>query len=368
MKIYTFDCEIVTPLFMDGYGQQPELRTASFKGMLRWWFRALYGGHLYSSGSESIFKDLHKMENLIFGSTENGGIFSMSIFHQNLATELNGEKGIRPSQNKFNHYGAYGLLATNKDDGRKYIKAGQKFTIRFVFKKGEEYIPYVVGALAAFNLWGGIGSRSTKGFGSISVRSNDFPLLFPDLSSVSGQKIAEVITGVKAELFSIYTIKSNKTDHIPDFSVIDDSYFSYRFISTPFNDPNSVQSDFARKLRKFRENPKEKGGTPNTFHSYDYQAVFGPDKTPHDTIFGLPHNFSSRSIKRSVSLEGSGKGRERRVSPLRLKVIKAGGKYYQILVLFEARFLPAGDMIKGASKLLNQPGFARAKVFMKGFN
>jgi len=32
MKIYTFDCEILTPLFMGGNGQRAELRTASFKG------------------------------------------------------------------------------------------------------------------------------------------------------------------------------------------------------------------------------------------------------------------------------------------------------------------------------------------------
>jgi len=366
MKIYTFDCEIITPLFMGGYGQQPELRTASFKGMLRWWFRALYGGHLYSSGNESILKELHKLENLIFGSTDNGGIFSISIIHGELKTVLNGQAGGRIGDNIHNHYGAYGLLATRGDNGRMFIKEGQKFQIRLIFKKHMEYLPYVVGALAAFNLWGGIGSRSTRGFGSICIKHMDFPELFPDFTSISGQGVEKLLNDVKLKLFEIFNLKRGVLKLTPEFSVFNDSHFSYKFIGTPFQNPDFAQKDFAQKLRKFRQS-KVPGSRPNTFHSFDYQAVYGPDTTPNDTIFGLPHNFSSKS-QRTVSLEGSGKGRERRVSPLRLKVIKAGGKYYQLLVLFEARFLPAGENIKGASKILNQPGFYRAKEFMKGFN
>ncbi|GMU86210.1 MAG: hypothetical protein AMXMBFR48_14520 [Ignavibacteriales bacterium] len=363
MKIYTFDCEIITPLFMGGYGQKGELRTASFKGMLRWWFRALYGGHLYSSGNQHILEELHKKEKLIFGSTDNGGIFSISLFHEKLEVTLNGVKGGKIGDNIHNHYGAYGLMATRVNDGREFIKPGQKFTLRMVFKQHEEYIPYVVGALAAFNLWGGIGSRSTRGFGSILISNGDFPKLFPDLAKVTGDKIEPIINNVKAELYSIYKILSGNSSKLPEFSIVNSSHFSTKFKNTGLSDPNAVQKDFAGKLRKFRES-KIQGSRSGVFHSVDYQAVYGSEKTPHDTIFGLPHNFSSKG-RANAELKGSGNGRDRRVSPLRLKVIKAGGKYYQMLVLFEAQFLPPGDYIKGASKPLNQPGFARAKEFMK---
>jgi len=43
MKTFEATCRIVTPLFMGGASQQPELRTQSINGVLRWWFRVAGG-------------------------------------------------------------------------------------------------------------------------------------------------------------------------------------------------------------------------------------------------------------------------------------------------------------------------------------
>ena len=43
MKTFKVKCKIITPLFMGGANQQPELRTQSINGVLRWWFRVLGG-------------------------------------------------------------------------------------------------------------------------------------------------------------------------------------------------------------------------------------------------------------------------------------------------------------------------------------
>ncbi len=41
MKSITFTLRVITPLFMGGANQQAELRAQSFKGMIRFWWRAL---------------------------------------------------------------------------------------------------------------------------------------------------------------------------------------------------------------------------------------------------------------------------------------------------------------------------------------
>jgi CRISPR-associated protein Cmr1 len=43
MEKITFECEIITPMFMyGGDGKTLELRPSEFKGMLRFWWRALH--------------------------------------------------------------------------------------------------------------------------------------------------------------------------------------------------------------------------------------------------------------------------------------------------------------------------------------
>lgn len=44
METLTFTCKIITPMFLAGAdGQTPELRAASIKGALRFWWRACHG-------------------------------------------------------------------------------------------------------------------------------------------------------------------------------------------------------------------------------------------------------------------------------------------------------------------------------------
>jgi len=41
VKKVTFECEVITPMFMAGAdGRKPELRPSEFKGMMRFWWRA----------------------------------------------------------------------------------------------------------------------------------------------------------------------------------------------------------------------------------------------------------------------------------------------------------------------------------------
>ncbi|NER00596.1 MAG: type III-B CRISPR module RAMP protein Cmr1, partial [Cyanothece sp. SIO2G6] len=53
METLTFTCKIITPMFLAGAdGKTPELRSASIKGAMRFWWRAV-NGHV---GLESQIK------------------------------------------------------------------------------------------------------------------------------------------------------------------------------------------------------------------------------------------------------------------------------------------------------------------------
>ncbi|MEO0284585.1 MAG: type III-B CRISPR module RAMP protein Cmr1, partial [candidate division WOR-3 bacterium] len=58
-------CRVITPMFMaGGDGRTPELRPSEFKGMMRWWWRAIR--------AEEDIKKLREEECKIFGGTGEG--------------------------------------------------------------------------------------------------------------------------------------------------------------------------------------------------------------------------------------------------------------------------------------------------------
>jgi CRISPR-associated protein Cmr1 len=71
-KKMIIECETVTPLLMHGAdGKTPELRPASIKGVMRFWWRAIHGN--------LPLKELREKEGEIFGNTERKSSFSIKI-------------------------------------------------------------------------------------------------------------------------------------------------------------------------------------------------------------------------------------------------------------------------------------------------
>jgi hypothetical protein len=72
----TLGLETVTPLFLGGADPRrnaPEVRGASFRGIMRYWFRVVTGGVI---GDRNI-AELQQMETSIFGSTETGSLLTI---------------------------------------------------------------------------------------------------------------------------------------------------------------------------------------------------------------------------------------------------------------------------------------------------
>ena len=176
MEELKLNLEFVTPCFLGGAdSKRAELRASSFKGMIRYWWRVLYGAKY---GNKILEK-----ENEIFGSAsdETSHASNVRIEVSNIsenACEITGfPKGKkidvthngRKRQINILDYLAYGKYEYVKGPGNQYtashIKAGTKFSLKIACKK--EYAEEIFNAVYALIEYGGIGSRCRNGFGSM---------------------------------------------------------------------------------------------------------------------------------------------------------------------------------------------------------
>ena len=176
-KVLRFTVEFVTPCFLGGADGNAELRVAPFKNLLRRWWRIANG--------KLSPEELWKKESRLFGSTEkdpdiiefNRGKskseqkpesfgkskVDLEIEQSNVhfSTELE-----KSELKKFLYLG-YGPVQAKTSDTKKYIKADSSIEIKLTIPNNE--INMMINVLTLINLFGTIGSRSRKGFGSILI-------------------------------------------------------------------------------------------------------------------------------------------------------------------------------------------------------
>jgi CRISPR-associated protein Cmr1 len=171
MESITFDCEVITPMFLAGAdGTTPELRPASIKGALRFWWRAM-NGHLELEG-------LRKKEGEIFGGTEEGMGRSKLIIRILDDSKIKIRKYEEMAKTnvvvgKFNlnifKYMTYGVWGGGKS--RDFIEEGSRFTLLLSFP--ETLKNDILSAFYCLVNYGAIGAKARNGFGCIGVVSTN---------------------------------------------------------------------------------------------------------------------------------------------------------------------------------------------------
>ena len=170
-----FEVEFITPAFLGGADGNAEIRTAPFKEGIRYWWRVLFGAKYFDIGK------LKQTEDLIFGSTENNSNVLISIKSQTkdsffeLSGFPNGKRIDVSHQGKIMKvnildYMAYGKYDYVKGKGNVYkvshIKPKTKIRLN-VNIKNIGYTEEIIDATKIFLAWGGVGSKSRNGFGSM---------------------------------------------------------------------------------------------------------------------------------------------------------------------------------------------------------
>lgn len=153
MKTVTFECELITPMFLSGAnGQTPELRPPSIKGLMRFWWRTV-NGHF-------ALDKLKKKESEIFGaSDEKIGRSKFNI--RTSSTELKIKKYLP-------------LPISHKNIKFNGISPNQKIFI--TLSSQEDNIGKYADILKISLILGGLGKRARRGFGSVKILNiNDQP-------------------------------------------------------------------------------------------------------------------------------------------------------------------------------------------------
>lgn len=162
--VLTASFRVTTPMFLSGADQtQAELRLPSFKGALRFWWRALNWGHHRLDG-------LKREEARLFGGT--GADEGQSMFLLRIAPGPIIESGNQPhfKPNSWQGYVGYGLTDAKDRLSRQFIAPGSQFQVQV---RGPRAQPsdwqQLRQALQALGLLGGLGGRSRKGWGSLTL-------------------------------------------------------------------------------------------------------------------------------------------------------------------------------------------------------
>jgi CRISPR-associated protein Cmr6 len=198
-----FQCtlELITPAFLAGaYQFAPEgekdcqLRPATLRGLLRWWWRTMHAGHVDAH-------TLARLEAAVWGDTHAAGAVRICIRPKGQIKPLRYDKEAVKQQNRLPdppdkkttpglYYFSFGMDDKRRENGRYYIAPGAKWEVRFTVrpsayerrnKQGQlspPPIPLPDPSLllqqAQAALWllchfGGVGSKSRKGFGCFRV-------------------------------------------------------------------------------------------------------------------------------------------------------------------------------------------------------
>ena len=147
----TLTLEVITPLFMSGADSRKlELRATSFKGLMRFWWRAM-------KAENNIFK-LQSEEEAIFGGTQERKLKSPFNIRINAHLDQNDIEFYRPLPHSL-----------TKRFTLPSIRTGFSFEIRLSSRQSIEYIENL---LKICMLLGSFGKRSRRGFGKILWREN----------------------------------------------------------------------------------------------------------------------------------------------------------------------------------------------------
>ena len=170
---------IVTPMFCSGAQsrKKPELRAASFKGVMRFWWRALNWGRIFIECNENLEKAKHKIseqEAAIFGSSTSGqAVFSLQI--QWLDRTPKTVEDWPPNNAMGSGYLGYGITKSKEEEHQVGFREGCDFKVTCTFneKTIQGNQKEILKILQLIGLVGAMGSRARRGFGTVSALEID---------------------------------------------------------------------------------------------------------------------------------------------------------------------------------------------------
>jgi CRISPR-associated protein Cmr1 len=326
----------VTPMFLtaDPKGSEVGFRVPSFKGALRFWWRALAWSRVVEGSRNvvSALRELHRREGETFGSV----VGDLGRQSRVLLSADWQPAGTVPARTVRSRGGSgpdngIGYLMGQGLDGRDAADGG---TIRVgaTFRAGtsEETRLEVERALVTLGLLGGLGSRARRGFGSLVLEALDgdralgleLPTTVEQLGAVLGKLIGD--RSATRPPYSAFSARSR----------IDVSWVGASAAT--------VHDAVGGQMRDFREELVE-----DTRRARETADGAEPDQPPERSVFGLPLQFYFKQDRATVFVEpGPPKDKiDRRASPLLIHLHRFpgeanGSRFAALQTFLPAQFLP----------------------------
>ena len=310
MKKATAEIQIVTPCILAGTDQETaELRAASIRGQLRWWFRLLN-------------PEQRDREKAIFGGVHGGAQTSSLVVR--ILTKADEVKTVDRQK-------AEDIVGSNYDYflwplGRKnstprgFIAPGEVFELLLTHRHvgGGEPLPSDV--LEAFLLFGALGTRSRRGYGSI----------FPRRLTVDAEerRVPDSVDTVTRE--------AERLLKHADCTVLQ--------VDAPKERASKAVDTCAQFLRAFRCG-SEKSGKPSVWGKNDHDAPFSQEYNVFRQVVGLPlEQRYSRPNRGTFRSEVP--GADRWASPLLFKIVPVNGGYLPLAIFCNSMVLPEEQKIE----------------------
>ncbi len=356
---------VVTPMFCAGADQQrAELRLPSFKGVLRFWWRALawsrHAGNLKTIKSE---------EDVLFGSSQGGqsrvAMRLPATFGPPKTIPSGDVLRISPTSDRvvgegcrYLGYGVMEAFASKKKNTqagqltRPCLAAPFDFTVQMRGRDLETaQVSSLREALVALGTLGGMGSKSRKGYGSLSLRC----------LVVDGEKTWDAprsLADVKTVIAALP--HSNGTSTLPAYTALSKGA-RHVLLSSDKTEAAELLDLVGRELVRFRSwghRGRVLGEASECNFKDDHDLMKEEpgrrQKHPCRIAFGLPHNYGNQPEKQVGPFE---KGLDRRASPMFIHIHECGAAPVAVLSFLPARFLPAdkSDVSVGGQKIPQIP-------------
>ena len=324
---------ITTPMFCSGADKtKAELRLPSFKGALRFWWRSLMNGKVRNVA------ELRDREAALFGSSD------QRVGQSKVRMRLAGVRLDRAtrdakwSKEKGIQYLGYGVVNYKGELSRLMIPSGV-FTVQLRLEPNlsDEQQQEVQNALILLGTVGGLGSKSRKGFGSLTLTGLKKDEQVINLPSSPGDRI-KMAVGTPAINLPEWTAWSSLsrilcvTDNQTDTAAVKllDSLGKEQVYFRSWGKYEKVLGQSSEK--NFKEDHNLSKGTRTSI------------KHPKRIVFGLPHNYGQG---RNNAVEPAGRDLTRRASPLFLHVHQTNerSKPIGVVAFLPALFLPEHEEI-----------------------
>lgn len=382
---------VVTPAFVRGADQaKAELRSTSFKGVLRFWWRALYWSRameLAANDPDRALALLHDHEAGLFGiaatkaeSTGGQGLL------QRLHFAAVGKRSEYPAGSIQNTTDAYMLgQGLSKWDREKRAAATTSSAIAATDvqatlcihapdqpHENSPQIESVVDALVLLGIVGGIGARSRRGCGSLALTGLEIN------QEPQPARVPRDFESLHSTLDGLIN-RACGVQSLPPFTALSEHA---QYACKPAGTLEELRRDVGAELIRYRSSgqeserdeyrvlslrdsrgrPERAEGVFEDDHQAMGQALGGSQaySLPRRVAFGLPHNYrfsNGKEVAINARLPGANGSTDsdRRASPLFVHYhqFPDGKQHCAVLTYLPARFLPSGAQVVVTPKVAN---------------